>query len=65
MNCGPLWFFSFLGLCALGIGAVIAHELITRWRYRQALITLIEGETVIHWPPASPLARNARPPFNP
>ena len=41
--------FSFLGLCAIGIVAVIAHELLTRWRYRQALRTLIKGETVIEW----------------
>ena len=49
MNCGPLLFLIFLGLCALGIGAVVAHELITRWRYDQALRTLIKGETVIEW----------------
>jgi hypothetical protein len=41
MNCGPLWFFSFLGLCAFGVGAVIAHELLTRWRYDQALRALM------------------------
>ena len=49
MNCGPLLFLIFLGLCALGIGAVLVHELLTRWRYDQAMRTLIEGETVIAW----------------
>jgi hypothetical protein len=49
MNCGPLLFLIFLGLGAFGVGAVIAHELITRWRYDKALRTLIEGETVIEW----------------
>jgi hypothetical protein len=49
MNCGPLLFLTFLGLCALGVGAVITHELLTRWRYDQALRTLMEGETVIEW----------------
>jgi hypothetical protein len=49
MNCGPLLFLVFLASCALGVGAVVAHELITRWRYDQALRTLIEGETVIAW----------------
>ena len=49
MNCGSMLFLLFLGLCALGIGAVIAHELLTRRRYDQALRTLIEGETVIEW----------------
>jgi hypothetical protein len=58
-------FLLFLGLCALGIGAVIAHELLTRWRYDQALRTLIEGETVIYWAPPLPPERNARPPLNP
>ena len=47
MNCGPVLALIFLGLCSFGVGAVVAHELITRWRYRQALRTLIEGETVI------------------
>lgn len=65
MNCGTLWFFSFLGLCAVGIGAIAAHELLTRWRYRQALRTLIDGETVIHWPPPLPPTRNTRPPLTP
>ena len=65
MNCGPLWFFSFLGLCALGIGALVAHELLTRWRYDQALRTLIDGETVIPWAPTGPAERNTRPPLNP
>jgi hypothetical protein len=51
MNCVPLLFLIFLGLCALGVGAVVAHELITRRRYDQALRTLIEGETVIEWHP--------------
>jgi hypothetical protein len=50
MNCGPLLFLIFLGLAALGLGAGIAHELLTRWRYDQALRTLIEGEAVIEWP---------------
>ena len=50
MNCGPLLFLIFLGLGAFGVCAVVAHELITRWRYRQALRTLIEGEAVIKWP---------------
>jgi hypothetical protein len=49
MNCGPLLFLVFLALCALAVGAVVAHELITRRRYDQALRTLIEGETVIAW----------------
>jgi hypothetical protein len=49
MNCGPLLFLIFLGLCSLAVGAVITHELLTRWRYDQALRTLIEGETVIEW----------------
>jgi hypothetical protein len=49
MNCGPLLFLIFLGLCAFAVGAVIAHELLTRWRYDQALRTLIAGETVIEW----------------
>jgi hypothetical protein len=47
MNCGPLLFLIFLGLCSLAVGAVVAHELLTRWRYDQALRTLIAGETVI------------------
>jgi hypothetical protein len=51
MNCGPLLFLTFLGLCAFGIGAAVSHELLTRWRYDQALRTLIEGETVIEWHP--------------
>jgi hypothetical protein len=49
MNCGPVLALIFLGLCAFAIGFIVAHELITRWRYRQALRTLIEGETVIEW----------------
>ena len=49
MNCLSVLALYFLGLCACGFGAVIAHELLTRWRYRQALRTLIEGETVIWW----------------
>ena len=49
MNCGPLLFLIFLGLCVFGVGAVVAHELLTRWRYDQALRTLIKGETVIEW----------------
>jgi len=49
MNCGSVLALYFIGLGALGIGAVIAHELLTRWRYDQALRTLIEGETVIDW----------------
>ena len=49
MNCGSLLFLIFLGLCAFGVGAVVTHEILTRWRYRQALRTLIEGETVIWW----------------
>jgi hypothetical protein len=49
MNCGPLLFLTFLGLCALGVGAVGFHEFLTRRRYDQALRTLIEGETVIEW----------------
>ena len=49
MNCGPLLFLVFLALCALAVGAVVAHELITRRRYDQALRTLINGETVIEW----------------
>jgi hypothetical protein len=51
MNCGPLLFLIFLGLGALAVCAVVAHELLTRWRYDQALRTLIEGETVIAWHP--------------
>jgi hypothetical protein len=50
MNCGPLLFLILLGLCALAVGAVVAHELLTRWRYDQALRTLIKGETAIKWP---------------
>jgi hypothetical protein len=65
MNCWSLPFLIFIVLVALGVGAVIGHELLTRWRYRQALRTLIEGETVIHWPRASPPERNTRPPINP
>jgi hypothetical protein len=36
-------------MCALGvaIGAVITHEIITRWRYDQSLRILNEGGTVI------------------
>ena len=49
MNCGPLLFLILLGLCSIAVGAVVAHELLTRWRYDQALRTLIEGETVIWW----------------
>ena len=49
MNCGPVLALIVLGLCAFGVGAVVAHELLTRWRYDQALRTLIEGETVIDW----------------
>ena len=49
MNCLSVLALYFLGLGALGVGAVIAHELLTRWRYDQALRTLIEGETVIDW----------------
>jgi hypothetical protein len=49
MNCGPALFLIALGMFAFGFGAVIAHELLTRWRYDQALRTLIEGETVIEW----------------
>jgi hypothetical protein len=49
MNWGPVLTLIFLGLFAFGVGAVVAHELITRWRYDQALRTLIEGETVIEW----------------
>jgi len=48
MNCGPVLALIFLGLCAL---AIVAHELLTRWRYDQALRTLIKGETVIEWRP--------------
>jgi hypothetical protein len=51
MNCGPLLFLIFLGLGALAVCAVVAHELLTRWRYDQALRTLIAGETVIKWRP--------------
>ena len=54
MTYDPLLVWAFLGFLAvvgigIGIGAVIAHELLTRWRYRQALRALIEGETVIEW----------------
>jgi hypothetical protein len=49
MNCLSVLALYFLGLAALGSGAVVAHELLTRWRFRQALRTLIEGETVIWW----------------
>ena len=49
MNCLSVLALYFLGLAALAVGAVIAHELLTRWRYRQALRTLIEGATVIKW----------------
>jgi hypothetical protein len=51
MNCTPLLVFAFIMLCVLlcVIGAVVTHELLTRWRYDQALRTLIEGETVIWW----------------
>jgi hypothetical protein len=49
MNCASVLALYFVGLFAFGGGAAVAHELLTRWRYRQALRTLIEGETVIEW----------------